>query len=293
MLPGGEDWSEEPSWRVESAEEHGRALFMFDGDWTELVRQVWLDAGSPPVIQRRVGDVRDLSWLASSGITDFTTSTGSGLRDDTQIAGATQLESLRLITSRTDPIDWTRLRRLRTYDGNHRPGQGFESLHLEALSLWDYDGVDLTLLPVGPALRYFRLSPARRLRSLAGIEAATALEDLTLGHVSATDYEPLGRLPRLADLTLAACSGVRDLGWVAQATSLRRLVLENCKHVSSFAPLLSHPTLASITITGSTRPSDGDYSGLLRASADEVYVETLPRTANITRAQLTDRFPPQ
>jgi hypothetical protein len=51
--------------------------------------------------------------------------------------------------------------------------------------------------------------------------------------------------------------------------------------------------LRTISITGSTRPGDGDYSGLLRANADQVYVETLPRTANITRADLARRYPPR
>jgi hypothetical protein len=292
MLPWEEDWPDGQPWRVElGVRGPDVPLFEFVGDWTDDVREAWEAAGQPPVVQWRVGKVRDLSWLPASGIRDFTTSTDSGLLDDTQLAEATQLEGLRLFTSRTDPIDWTQLTRLRTYAGYPRPGSGFPTLNLEELSLWDYLGADLEPLPFGPALRRCRLSPARRLRSLAGIEKATALKDLTLGYVPAEDYEPLGRLPQLEELRLAACTGVHDLEWVGQAPNLRSLILENCKTIASFAPLLSHPTLELIGISGSTRPGDGDYRGLLRATAGQVYVETLPRTANLTRAELNERFP--
>lgn len=266
-----------------------RSVFHLSGAWDGDADRAWREAGKPHVIWH--GSVADrLDWVAATDISSLAVDAPVPLVD---LQGTERLR--RLIAFRpeadSEPVDWTELPGLRAFDGCNPQGSGFDQMPLEDLSLWDFEGRDLAGLPFGPALRTCRLSPARRLRSLDGIEAASGLTELTLGYVPATDYSPIGRLSQLQELTLAACPGVTDLRWVRQMTALRRLTLENCKNVSGFQPIAVHRTLEMAAITGSTRPGDRDYRCLLDAHASRVYVETLPKWADITRAELTARFP--
>lgn len=266
-----------------------RVAFHVSASWDADVDRAWRSAGEPHVIWHGTSD-DGLGWVAG---TDIWSLAVDGPVSLVALQGAERLTRLIVLRPEADsqPVDWSQLPGLRAFDGSNPRGSGFDRLHLEDLSLWDFEGRDLAGLPFGPALRSCRLSPARRLRSLEGVEAATGLTELTLGYAPTTDYSPLSRLPQLAELTLAACPGVTDLSWIAQLTTMQRLTLENCKNVSGFLPIAEHRTLGTVALTGSTRPGDRDYRCLLGAHASRVYVETLPTWANVRRSELAARFP--
>ena len=110
-------------------------------------------------------------------------------------------------------------------------------------------------------------------RSLAGIEAFTRLEELRLVMLTVDDLSPLTGLPCLADIALTGLSRAHDLTPLGTLPSLRRLVISRAGgeyrdivHVDSLRPLAGSRALEELTLNA-TVVDEGDLSPLVELTS--------------------------
>ncbi|MFL6162035.1 MAG: hypothetical protein ACJ74U_07390 [Jatrophihabitantaceae bacterium] len=125
------------------------------------------------------------------------------------------------------------------------------------------------LRPFAGWTRLRRLTITRRgLRSLAGVEAFSALEELDLRVMGIEDLSPLAGLPRLRSLRLIGLKAAHDLSPLAELPTLERLEVSRAGveetdivHVDSLRPLAGLDRLTEVVLSG-TMVDDGDLAPL-------------------------------
>ena len=134
---------------------------------------------------------------------------------------------------------------------------GFESLTtnpvppLTELSVGSLRAIDLSGL-ASFGLRHLTITDSPRFERLDGIEAmADTLESMVLArNTNLISLAGVESCPRLADLTVEACSKITNLDPVADSTSLRRLRLIDNPNVLSLDALSEHPSIETLDIVG-------------------------------------------
>lgn len=185
------------------------------------------------------------------------------LADDSGVEHCKELRALKLQTGCTNPIEFGGLGSLqRVFVSGLR---GRESLlgckTLESLYLYAYPYEDLSPLRQLASLQRLEIGPARKLKSLTGLESvATAMS--FLGVYYAPKLERVDAIvacaPVLTDLELYNCGRIRDLSSFGLLTALRRLLLVDCGHIQSLRPLTALRRLQTLLFYGNTNVEDGN-----------------------------------
>jgi hypothetical protein len=236
-----------------------------EGPWTAAHTAAW-SMNRPDGLIYRTEDDGNVDFLPELPGLRLLAVSGNPT-DDSAIGRAVGLERVVLQTTAKNRLDWSALDRLARLDVSSRPG--LESLAaaggLQSLVVWECEEPDLSVLGTIGSLRELALKPARKLRSLAGIDGLPSLVSLELNYVPvALDLAPLGALPDLRVLTLQGCRRQLSLEGIEQSTGLRELYLEGCGTISSLEPLLRVPELGKLYLGGNTTIADGRLAILRR-----------------------------
>ena len=112
-------------------------------------------------------------------------------------------------------------------------------------------------------LRHFGLSRSTE-RDLGFLAEDVALESCYLAYMTKlTSLSGIERLTKLADFSLASCSGVVDVTPLSHLKNLERLLVESCSNLQSLRPLLVLKQLSKILLWENTKILDGDLRCLL------------------------------
>ncbi len=142
---------------------------------------------------------------------------------------------------------------------DHLPG-------LRDLFLRSYTEEDLEPLRWNPQLERLRFKDHPQLQSLNGLAAFPGIRHLGIylaTRLSDIDALEGAKPSRLDELHIEACRGLRDLGPVAGAGSLRHLNASDCGDIESVRPLRDLLLLEVLWLYGTTRILDGDLSTLV------------------------------
>jgi hypothetical protein len=129
---------------------------------------------------------------------------------------------------------------------------------LEELSVNRFPGTDLTSLRPLTRLRNLRLAGGRKLATLNGIEAFSALEELRLLDLRAlSDIDAVsGVADSLWSLEFDTCRRINRLDALASLRRLTRLLVINCGEIESLEPIAQLP-LKVLHFYESTNIRDG------------------------------------
>lgn len=190
------------------------------------------------------------------------------LKDVSGIHAQAELKWLDLNAYFATPVDFSVFRNLERLHLDWGPGaESVVSLtRLRRLSINRYPATDLTGIGAHPGLRRLRLSDARRLQSLDGLDRFTSIEDIRL--LALTNLEDLGALSTVAvtldELELDTCKRIGTLDWFTPLIHLRVLSILNCGKVPSLKPIEGLLELQVFLFYESTNVLDGDLTPLLR-----------------------------
>ncbi len=188
------------------------------------------------------------------------------LADIRPIASQPSLETLSINAYFKVGIDFAALSRLVNLHLDWGPGA--ETIvaagNLEGLSVNRFPGLDLTLLRPLARLRNLRLAGGRKLASLNGIEAFSALQELRLLDLRAlSDIDAVSGLSdTLWSLEFDVCRRINRLDALASLRRLTRLLVINCGEIESLEPIAQVP-LKALHFYESTNIRDGRLHVLL------------------------------
>jgi hypothetical protein len=194
-------------------------------------------------------------------------------KDVTAVGALTRLESLKLSTYATSPLDLSKFRALRELVLEWRPR--YENLSsckgLVKLSLNRYARSDLHEIAGLRHLRSFRIGDSRLL-SLRGMEGLESLVDVRLFALPKIEtLEPLSSL-RLQTINIKSCRSIGNVDALERVNSLRRLILEDCGPIQSLRPVAQLSSLREIFVTGDTNIADGDIGFLRTMDLEKVAI---------------------
>ena len=220
---------------------------------------------------RIFGSHPDLDFLGSLDGIDEVRVQALGLVFDTGVMGLPGLKVLGLETYSKLPIDFGVFDSIERLAFNWRPNgeTAFGRATLRSLRISRFPYPDLRTLSALMRLEGLRIANTRRLVSLHGIEALGGLRVLSLRDDQVVfDIGSLAEMDHsLTEIELQVCRKITDISALARHTELRRIMLIDCGHIASLAPLADLPLLEEFWFYGTTVIDDGDMTPLLRMPA--------------------------
>ena len=135
------------------------------------------------------------------------------------------------------------------------------AIGLRGLSLWLYDGTDLTELAGVSQVEDLELYEPAHLQSLAGVKEFHSLGGL---HVflapNLKDIAPIKTATRLSEFELEGCARVGSLDPLTGLEDLRFVSVSDCGTIESFKPLGRLHRLEELHAWGTTVVADGDLT---------------------------------
>lgn len=190
------------------------------------------------------------------------------------IGKLTNLESLRLSSYASSPLDFSGLRSLKYCFVEWRKHYlGLAGCTgLEYLYMNKYPAGDLGLVAGLTALQVLRIGNSRVFAALDGISNFTQLRRLGLyGLPRLTSLMPVVGVSRtLETLEVRGCRALGTLVGLEHLPHLWRLVLEDCGKVASIQPIYGLPSLRQFFFAGDTDILDGDLEALRSLNLDDV-----------------------
>ncbi|MFG2822720.1 hypothetical protein ACGFX4_25195 [Kitasatospora sp. NPDC048365] len=205
-----------------------------------------------------IGFVRDVPGLRSVRL-------GLGIADPGPIGDCPGLTRVQIGLDQRGRVDFSRLTGLT--DLQAPPQVGIETVadlrELRELYVPGWRSGSLELLGAKPRLEFLRIECRRNgTLSLAGAEAMPAVRRMWIYDGRLSDTSRLTALHELTELSLIGAKPA-DLGFVAGLPALADLTLENCGPLPTLAPLVGHPSLREVAVTGSSTVADGDLHPLV------------------------------
>jgi hypothetical protein len=198
------------------------------------------------------------------------------IRDVSCLGAHATLESLQLTLAKksTGKLDFASMPSLRELFLNTPDSYESvtEAVGLESFYIYGYKGKDLTMFESMPALSSLTVSPARVLESLRGCRN---LVELRIGVASRlSSIEEITEATHLERFYLESCKRVRDVSPLAVLTRLRDVGIDDGGEIDSALSLTQLPALRRVSLTGTTKISDGRIRALLEMPSVRVIART-------------------